>query len=434
MKKLLLTALLAATLAAGCRALPAQPTPLPSIGPLPEDTLPAPTQAPLPTEETAPSETPDTQLALTVLLPGEEGFTWVYEGYAQWGHTLTLNKIEREGAVTRYTLNGETITPVTDGSDHEGQIDVVYTVDGETWLQELSGASILESDYPKLVILRTPLVQGARWEQVATTADGTPITLDCTIQEVTERKGKTVFVVRYQQRDGDYYELREITTGLGITKFERFETTQGDTIGYAMRQDDAPSAARALDPWLPPGEKVLSYTGDDGFSMTGRLVMERDDEHEAVYCFNGTLAGGKTFTQRYYYDKQRGTLTQQAVSDADAAAALRLPLGNVVVLRFPLAQGSTWTHDTVFEGKLLPLTARVLRYDPEEGVIRIRYSVAGVQGYEGDTYIEERTFMLGRGMTHFGALLPGPLNLPDDAGPVQVIQTLGKHMFTYKQK
>jgi hypothetical protein len=51
-----------------------------------------------------------------------------------------------------------------------------------------------------------------------------------------------------------------------------------------------------------------------------------------------------------------------------------------------------------------------------------------------DTYVEERTFSLGRFMTGYSSLQPGALSVPEDAGPVAVIQAMAAQMYTCRQK
>ena len=66
-------------------------------------------------------------------------------------------------------------------------------------------------------------------------------------------------------------------------------------------------------------------------------------------------------------------------------------------------------------------------------VIRVRYEVPGVTGYFRDTYLEERVFQAGRGMTGFSNLIPGDIGLSgkDLENEQLVEEALRQHMFGY---
>jgi hypothetical protein len=106
----------------------------------------------------------------------------------------------------------------------------------------------------------------------------------------------------------------------------------------------------------------------------------------------------------------------------------------VVLLQFPLAEGASWTHDTMIGGERYSLTARITWYDAEKGVVKVRYTAEGVPGYYDGVYIEERTFMAGHGMINIRQLLTGDIALENPlSGPVQIEEAISAHMFGYSQ-
>ncbi len=133
-------------------------------------------------------------------------------------------------------------------------------------------------------------------------------------------------------------------------------------------------------------------------------------------------------------DYLKGTVTERVMSSTRFdPPEVNSKLHNVVILKTPFEQGKTWSHNTRIDGKEYKLTAKIKEYDPVTGKIVVRYTAKGVPGYFQNTYIEERTFERGRGMTWFSRLLPGdiPISEADAKDSKKLEEALAGHMFTH---
>ncbi|MDW7662184.1 MAG: stalk domain-containing protein [Bacillota bacterium] len=76
------------------------------------------------------------KIPLSALLPSELGYSWIYNGFAEYGHTMTLNNIEDDPTQRIYTITGE-VDDMSGGeslSDHS--ISIHYILSGNELIQE----------------------------------------------------------------------------------------------------------------------------------------------------------------------------------------------------------------------------------------------------------------------------------------------------------
>lgn len=110
------------------------------------------------------------------------------------------------------------------------------------------------------------------------------------------------------------------------------------------------------------------------------------------------------------FNYTRGTITEQVVyNDRKGIPEVSSKLHNVVVLRFPLKVNATWEHETTIDGKKYWLYAQITEYDGN--FVKVTYQVPNVTKYHNETYFEERTFEVSYGMTTFGSILAGPIDM-----------------------
>lgn len=453
--KLAAAAGLCALVATGCvsRQIPG-PTDTPLAVTSPAAILPGPTETP-PPATTAPTTvapsparafSPDQGIdgeALLKMLPEQAGFVWNYDGSLESGHEMALVSVTPQDGAKVYTITG-TVRDVSAGEagpEWDPSIDITYTVDDTVWIQQKNAPNMLESQFDRIEILRVPLAVGERWEQFVEYDTGGTVSLICALESAQKSGEQYVYAVRYEDKTTGYYERREITVGTGITAFERStddEEEMPSTIGYWILTGEAPDRGASVADWLPPLGRTMRYAARTDYAHRGTLLLEQENEREAVYCFHGAYEQGNgtkdAFVVRYYYDKGRGTVTEKAVSnERTGEAEVNSKLHHLVVLRFPLRADSRWVHDTFLDGKRVSVVAEVVECDARAGRVRVRYTVEGAEGYYENKYIEERVFEVGRGLTGFTMRLPGAIPVGADAmvGPMQVQQAVSAHMFGY---
>lgn len=206
-------ALAICVLACACTVLPS-PSPSPVLTALPSAAAqPTPT-AGLPTA--SPTVPPAPEMAK--YLPAER-FTWQYTGFAEYGHTMTLESIEKQAGEWIYHVTGE-VADMSDGEmDSDLSISLTYTVTDDALIQEIDAPMMMDASYQRLELLHRPLEAGARWQQQAQTAQGKTITLDCSIEAIQKADGQQYLIVRYDNPANGYYEKRVVLQDTGVVEF-----------------------------------------------------------------------------------------------------------------------------------------------------------------------------------------------------------------------
>lgn len=188
----------------------------------------APTQSPEPQDNDQDNEdTADEQTnkELLALLPEKEGYKWVYNGYAEYGHDMTIDKIETTPQQTVYTLNGEVFDMSDGATDRDYSLKVTYTITSDALIQDKSADMMLDS-FDHMELVRAPLTEGGSWEQTVKDAEGNSITLECTIEKIETEDGVKVYTVMYKDKNSPYYEKRTIREGTGVINYMRLYLTE----------------------------------------------------------------------------------------------------------------------------------------------------------------------------------------------------------------
>jgi hypothetical protein len=227
-----LTILMGLALSA-CAPVPRQPAPLPA---------PVPTPVPPPQEEpeTEEPENPETGMAaLAALLPEREGFRWVYYGFAEYGHEMTLDSITTEDGQRVYEISGE-VFDMSDGeSDRDFILALRYTLSNGVLVQEKNEDVMLDSDFDRIELIRGPLQEGTRWQQNVVNGAGRAYILNCEITQAGEEDGAALYMVVYQEQNGPYFERRVFKEGIGVILFEKLlQMEEGDfEVSYHLYEE-----------------------------------------------------------------------------------------------------------------------------------------------------------------------------------------------------
>lgn len=176
---------------------------------------------------------------LLALLPSEEGFVWIYNGFAEYGHQMMLNSImtDSETSDVIYDITGLVDDASGGESNKNYSMSIKYYINDQTIIQEQTGDMLMDSDFEHIEIIKLPLEKDNTWEQTTLDDMGNSITLLCTIEEVSVQDGKKVYSVVYQDSNSDYYEKRKIKEDIGVTSFEKLyisETDEPFVIGYFL--------------------------------------------------------------------------------------------------------------------------------------------------------------------------------------------------------
>jgi hypothetical protein len=159
--------------------------------------------------------------ALSALLPTEIGYKWIYNGFAEYGHTMTLDRIEDLIDRRTYFISGA----VDDMSDGEGtfnrDLSIKYTLIGNAMIQEKTEQMMLDSKFNRLTLIETPLVAGTTWTETIPDKTGKMTKIDAIIRKVEVVDGKMQYTIHYDDVASAYYEERVIREGVGVISLEK---------------------------------------------------------------------------------------------------------------------------------------------------------------------------------------------------------------------
>lgn len=175
--------------------------------------------------------------ALSGLLPDQTGYRWMYDGFAEYGHQMVLEKIVDEAAKRTYIISGEVGDPSGGESTRDRRISLKYVITGNRLTQEKSEAAMMDSKFDQLILMETPLVIGTFWTETAVDKNGKATKINSLIKKVElTDEGKKQYTVRYQDAGGPYFEERVIREGAGIVQFEKLLELADTSFpaGYAL--------------------------------------------------------------------------------------------------------------------------------------------------------------------------------------------------------
>lgn len=391
-----------------------------------------------------PSQTPSGRTGgLEAFLPGGEGYTWVYSGFAEYGHRMTLRHIIPRGDRSIYVATGEVFDLSGGESTSDFSMSTLYIVEPDRLVERVSGPMLMQNRYRSLELLRTPVEKGTAWVQDVELVDGGyRTTLTSTITDVKDVDGRRTVFVTYTDNATGYEETREIAEGVGVVAYEKFyvpagmDNEQGEMIGYRLVEGTS-GAAWQLNTYLPPLNTQQTWFGLAEYGHTGKLVEVSRDDNGAVFRFDGVYQDGvgtpDRFAVEYTFNYVDGTVTERVLSnERTGEARLNSVISGLMVLKLPLYEGAEWSQSATLDGRPVTVEARVRRIT-DRGAVTVEYTVDGASGYYQDRYIEQRTYEPGLGMTGFSNLLPGDIGLSEEDAkdPAKVEQALVNHMFGY---
>lgn len=383
------------------------------------------------------------------LLPDRTGFRWVYNGFAEYGHTMELKSVTPAEDETTYHMVGR----VDDASGGEAggdfSLSLDYVVKKGVLYQRKSSPKMMDN-FLELELIRTPLKLEAKWDQKAKHRDGKEYQLTCSITDIQTEDGKKVYTVLYKDKNSDFYEKRRFKERIGVVSFETvWRSEQEDVVmGYDIySQVSGYAEEAALAAFLPPLEKQLVYYGLAEYSHRGSLARLSDSEKEAVYQFNGSFQDGSgipgDFIIRYIVNKVNGTVQEKVLENTRGSVLeINSKLHNPIILKLPLEVGNTWEQEVVFQGQKRNMRARIIsiRYEGRtfysqmkngQRVVTVQYMVEGVQEYFQNTYVEERRFQEGWGMIGFSQIMKGDLGLKIQADDYEIEEAILNNSFGY---
>jgi hypothetical protein len=357
-----------------------------------------------------PEDFTDENIQLATVMPDEENFLWTYSGFAEYGHTMTLDTISGDSEYKAYTITGEFL----DMSDGESQMDpsisMQYIIENGKLIQFVTGEMIMDPSYQGIILLQTPLELETSWEQTVADNDGNEITLVSEIVEINIIDGKETYTVMYEDAGSNYYEIRKFRQGSGLIAFEKlYQSAEGDfDIAYTLYEEGSGQlntimnqAIAEIMPSSSGYEWIYSGFVEYGHQMTLTEVIQ--DNNLITYSVvgevydpsDGEATGDYSIDIEYYISN--GELRQSI----NAERLMEPEYQDMILIKYPLNIGTSW-QQTVSD-----LSGNQYTYDSEiydltvednQWVYHVKY-----QDTQSD-YYELREFQAGKGMISFSKL------------------------------
>jgi len=157
--------------------------------------------------------------------PDKTGFTWVYSGFAEYGHRMVLDSITevRSKGDVVYQISGmvEDMSGGESEADFSFQIQYIFGND-QAVERILHKGIVFPHRIDGLVMLKAPVKKGQKWSFRA--EDGSQVDAVITEAGVDDEDNLAYCEVEYttpdhSMPDGLYRETRTFKKGIGVTSF-----------------------------------------------------------------------------------------------------------------------------------------------------------------------------------------------------------------------
>lgn len=212
---------------------------------------------------------------LSKLLPNTTGLQWIYNGFAEYGHQMSLDNIIDHKEKREYIIKGEVGDPSGGESKANRNIDLKYTIINNKIVQEKVESSMMDSKFDRITLIQAPLVAGTHWTEDLVDKAGKSTTMSSYIQKVEiNSDGKKQYTVKYKDMASEYFEMRIIEEGKGIIEFKKLLELKDDSfpVSYSLFKLEAVNKVA-----------VNLYFGDNN---ADKLYLEK----RSIDVFNKALA------------------------------------------------------------------------------------------------------------------------------------------------
>ncbi len=349
-------------------------------------------------------------IQLATIMPSEEGFVWNYHGFAEYGHTMSLDTISGDDDYRAFSINGEFLDMSDGESSMDPSITMQYVIEHGQMTQFINGEMIMDPAYQGLIVLQTPLELGTNWEQTVSDATGNEVTLSSEITEIDIVDNVEVYTVLYEDVNSDYYEVRKFRQGSGLIYFEKLYYTEEDSfsITYTLYENNSGNIEvimnQELATLMPENEGFeWIYSGFVEYGHQMSLLGIIDDNSLITYIIEGEVydpsvgeaTGDYSVNIEYYISN--GELRQSI----NAERLMESEYQDLILIRYPLEIGNSWeqtlydlnNNQYVFESEIYDITT-----ENNQEIYHVRYEDVN------SDYYELREFQLSKGMVAFSML------------------------------
>ncbi len=158
---------------------------------------------------------------LETFTPDYAGFTFRYTGFAEYGHTMTLDEILETGDSRVYRYSGDVDDASGGESDRDFSLSRIWIATDDSLTERVDAEVAMDNRYDEVTLLRAPLVEGGQFTQSVTASNGTTYELIATVDRLVETPDGWEITVTYREDAGAVYEKRTFREGMGLIFYER---------------------------------------------------------------------------------------------------------------------------------------------------------------------------------------------------------------------
>ncbi|MFP4456907.1 MAG: hypothetical protein ACLFPS_04540 [Clostridia bacterium] len=365
---------------------------------------------------------------LAEMLPNEEGFEWIYNGFAEYGHTMTLDSISGDDEYKEYIIGGTVYDASGGEAEGDYSLEVKYEIEKGELRQYTDAERMMDPSYQGLILLKSPLTIENSWEQTVE-LDGEEITLDCHIAEERETDQGIEYIVMYEDIESDYYEIRKFREGYGLVSFEKlYQDGEEDfEISYHLYESSQDSQQTIINQEVSsmlPNEEGFEwiYSGFAEYGHTMELTDINFEDDTKIYTIQGEVfdaSGGEAtgdFSVSIEYYIRNGELRQSVTGER----LMEPQYQDMILIKYPFNIGTSWQQTVVdLEGNEYEFECQIddLSVEDDKWVYHVIYEDVNSDYYEIREFMHDKGVVaytklieLGDEMTEVGYRLNNPSN------------------------
>ncbi len=347
---------------------------------------------------------------LANMLPSEVGFEWIYNGFAEYGHTMTLDSITGDDEYREYIISGTVYDASGGEAEGDYSLEIKYEIEKGELRQHIDAERMMDPSYQGIVLLKSPLTVENSWEQTLE-LDGEETTFNCHISEEKETDQGKEYTVMYEDVNSDYYEVRKFREDYGLVSFEKlYQDGEEDfAISYQLfepSEDNQQTVMNQEVSSLLPDEIGFQwvYSGfvEYGHTMELKSINTEDDvktytiEGEVIDASGGEAPGDYNLSIEYYISN--GELRQSVTGEE----LMEPQYQDMILIKYPFNIGTSWQQTVVdLEGNEYEFDCQIddLSVEDDKWVYHVLYQDVNSE------YYEIRKFMHNKGVIAYTKLI-----------------------------
>ncbi len=166
-----------------------------------------------------------TESEIRKLYPANEGYEWIYNGLAEYGHTMKLDKITETENGLQYRIKGTFQSASGFPPTEEDRFTIDYILTDSSIREVVVKPGRLPHKITEFDLIRAPLKKGTKWSEEVLIEGKKALLSSEIIDEGTDERSSKYYTIRFKAPlegfpNNTYVETRTLKEGIGIKYFE----------------------------------------------------------------------------------------------------------------------------------------------------------------------------------------------------------------------